>query len=49
MTCNEKFDFIFLDGPKAQYIKYLPYILNILSDDGILFVDNISGWHDFKK
>lgn len=38
---NKKFDFIFLDGPKGQYIKYLPYLKNLLCDGGILFADNV--------
>lgn len=38
---NQKFDFVFLDGPKAQYIKYLPYILYCLNENGILFADNV--------
>lgn len=35
------FDFIFLDGPKAQYAEYLPFLSRILEKDGILFCDNI--------
>lgn len=38
---NNKFDFVFLDGPKGQYIKYLPMIKKILNDDGIIFSDNV--------
>ncbi len=38
---NKHFDFVFLDGPKGQYIKYLPLIKNILNKGGILFADNI--------
>ena len=41
INCNEKFDFIFLDGPKGQYIKYYPYIKKILNKNGILFADNV--------
>lgn len=40
-TINKKFDFIFLDGPKGQYIKYLPYLLERLNENGILFSDNV--------
>ena len=36
-----KYDFIFLDGPKGQYIKYLPIIKRLLNDGGILFADNV--------
>lgn len=43
---NKKFDFIFLDGPKGQYLKYLPILLNMLSLTGTLFIDDIyyHGW-----
>ena len=40
-VCNEKFDLIFLDGPKGQYLRYLPIIKNLLAEKGILFADNI--------
>lgn len=36
-----KFDFIFLDGPKGQYIHYLPYLKGILNDGGTMFCDNV--------
>lgn len=39
---DEKFDFIFLDGPKGQYIKYLPLCKQLLNDKGVLFADNIN-------
>lgn len=38
---GEKFDFIFLDGPKGQYIKYLPYLKEMLNKNGVMFTDNI--------
>ncbi|MBE5745791.1 MAG: O-methyltransferase [Clostridiales bacterium] len=38
---KEKFDFIFLDGPKGQYLNYLPYLLKILNKNGLLFCDNV--------
>ncbi len=38
---RQSFDFIFLDGPKGQYLKYYPYIKNILKKGGYIFVDNI--------
>lgn len=38
---NQKFDFIFLDGPKGQYINYLPYLKKLLNDGGTLFADNV--------
>lgn len=36
-----KFDFIFLDGPKAQYGEYLPFFSRSLCAGGILFCDNV--------
>lgn len=38
---NKKFDFVFLDAAKGQYIKWLPHIKNIMSDESLLFSDNI--------
>lgn len=38
---NEKFDFIFLDGPKAQYRVYLPYLIDVLNVGGVVFADNV--------
>ena len=43
---NGAFDFIFLDGPKAQYEKYLFDIKRLLNDGGVLFADDVLlyGW-----
>ena len=38
---KRKFDMIFLDGPKGQYINYLPFIKQLLSEDGSIFADNV--------
>lgn len=38
---GKRFDLVFLDGPKGQYLKYLPYIKGLLNNSGILFADNI--------
>ncbi len=38
---QEKFDFIFLDGPKGQQYLYFPMLKSLLKKDGILFVDDI--------
>lgn len=35
------FDFIFLDGPKAQYIRMLSGLLSLLESGGILLADNV--------
>ena len=36
-----KYDFILLDGPKGHYNEMLPYLLEILNINGILFADNV--------
>lgn len=36
-----KFDFIFVDGPKGHYAEMLPYLKNLLADNGKIFADNI--------
>ena len=36
-----KFDFVFLDGPKARYADYLPYILRNMTAGGVLLCDNV--------
>lgn len=36
------FDFVFLDGPKGQYHKYLPLLTKLLVKGGTLFADNVS-------
>jgi len=41
-TCKKKYDFIYLDGPKGQYINYLPYLIKILNKGGIIFADNLN-------
>ncbi len=38
---NNYFDFIFLDGPKAQYDKMLDGLIMLLASGGILLVDNV--------
>ena len=40
------FDFVFLDGPKAQYEKYLFDLKRLLQDGGVLFADDVLlyGW-----
>ena len=35
------YDLIYLDGPKGQYINYLPYLIKILKIGGIIFADNL--------
>lgn len=38
---GEKFDFVFLDAAKAQYMNFLPLILDLLITDGVLVTDNV--------
>ena len=37
---GKKFDFIFMDAAKAQYINWLPTVKSLLTQNGILFSDN---------
>lgn len=39
-NCREKFDYIFLDAGKKDYITYLPIINNLMSQGGFLICDN---------
>ncbi|MCI5497116.1 MAG: O-methyltransferase [Firmicutes bacterium] len=38
---NQKFDMIFLDGAKGQYVSYLPDLKNLLEKNGAIFADNV--------
>ena len=38
---GEKFDFVFLDGPKGYYYRYLQLIKPMLNNGGIIFADNV--------
>ncbi len=46
-----EYDFIFLDGPKAQYEKYLPELKRMLQKGGVLFSDDVLlyGWVDGRE
>ena len=41
-SCKKKYHFVYLDGPKGQYINYLPLITKLLSPNGIIFADNLN-------
>lgn len=43
MLCekNRKYDMIFLDGPKGQYIHYLPKLISLINPNGTIFADNV--------
>lgn len=36
-----KYDFIFMDAAKAQYINYMPEVLRLLEKGGVLISDNV--------
>lgn len=36
-----KYDFIFMDAAKAQYINYLPEVMRLLTPGGVLITDNV--------
>ena len=38
---RERYDFIFIDGPKSHYIEYLPYCKRLLSEKGVMLADNV--------
>lgn len=40
-TLDGPFDFIFMDAAKGQYIHWLPRVLELLGEGGILLSDNI--------
>lgn len=40
-TLEEPFDFIFMDAAKGQYIHFMPDILRLLKEGGVLVSDNV--------
>lgn len=40
-TLNDKYDFIFMDAAKGQYINFLPEIIRLLTPGGLLVSDNV--------
>lgn len=40
-TLKGPYDFIFMDSAKSKYITFLPECLRLLSEDGVLMVDDI--------
>lgn len=35
------FDFVFMDAAKAQYVNFLPHVMRLLDNQGILLADNV--------
>ncbi|MDR2977024.1 MAG: O-methyltransferase [Streptococcaceae bacterium] len=46
---EQRYDFIFMDSAKTQYVKFLPYLLNNLSENGILVIDDVFQAGDITK
>ncbi len=40
-NASQTFDFIFVDGPKGQYIKYYPYLKKLVNVGGIIVCDDV--------
>lgn len=40
-TLENKYDFIFMDAAKGQYIQFLPYALKLLKKGGIMVADDV--------
>ena len=40
-TLDAKFDFIFMDGPKGQYLAYYESLLDLLNCGGYILCDNV--------
>ena len=38
---GRKYDFIFMDAAKGQYLNFLEPVLDMLTDDGLLVTDNV--------
>jgi len=38
---KERFDMIFMDAAKGQYMVFLPYCMEVLNVDGVLISDNV--------
>lgn len=41
LDCDEKFDMIFIDAAKGQYLKYFEESMKLINDKGIIVCDNV--------
>ena len=41
VEADEKYDFIFLDAAKAQYMNFLPQLIKLIDEAGLLITDNV--------
>ena len=39
--CEKTYDLVYLDGPKGQYVNYLPRLKELLKPNGIIVADNV--------
>lgn len=40
-NCTKKYDLIYLDGPKGQYVKYLPNLKKLMAKGSVIVADNV--------
>lgn len=38
---GEKYDFVFIDGPKSHYLEYFYHLKDMINVGGVLFCDNV--------
>lgn len=41
VEAKKKYDFIFLDAAKAQYMNFLPELMKLIDEGGLLITDNV--------
>lgn len=41
LECDEKFDMIFIDAAKGQYLKYFKESMNLINNHGVIVCDNV--------
>lgn len=41
-SLTEKYDLVFIDGPKGQYFRYLPKIMKLVNNGSYIIADNLS-------
>lgn len=48
MMDNNHYDFVVLDGPKSHYLELYKMLMPLLSERGVIFVDNVN-YHDLTR
>lgn len=41
VEAKEEYDFVFLDAAKAQYMNFLPELMKLITEGGLLITDNV--------